>query len=224
MLAKSFNPCIAPRNYIITIYISITSILTTQVLLKSGDIETNPGPKKSSAIKFCHWNLNRLAAHGFVKVPLIQAFITTHNFDIVYLAETFLDSTIPHDDENININGYSLLRVDHPNNIKRGGICLYFKESLPLINRSDLSNMKECLVTEINVNNEKCFFTCLYRSPSQSHEELESFCSSLDFLLSNINDQHPACSIVIGDFNAKCSKWCTADKNNIAGILSRKAC
>ena len=45
MLAKSFNPCIAPCNCIIAIYISITSILTTQVLLKSGDIETNPGPK-----------------------------------------------------------------------------------------------------------------------------------------------------------------------------------
>ena len=175
MPAKSFNPCIAPCNYIITTYISITNILTTQLLLKSGDIETNPGPKKSSAIKFCHWNLNGLAAHGFVKVPLIEAFITTHNFDIVCLAETLLDSKIPHDDENININGYSLLTVDHPNNIKRGGICMYFKESLPLIIRSDLSNMKECLVTEINVNNERCFFTCLYRSPSQSHEELESF-------------------------------------------------
>ena len=83
---------------------------------------------------------------------------------------------------------------------------------MPLIRRSGLSNMKECLVTEINVNNEKCFFTCLYRSPSQSHEELESFCPSLDSFLSNINDQHPACSIAVGDFNTKCSKWCTSDK------------
>ena len=89
MFAKSFNPYIAPCNYITTIYISINSILTIQVLLKSGDIETNTGPKKSSAIKFCHWNLNGLAAHGFVKVPLIEAFINTHNFDIVCLAETF---------------------------------------------------------------------------------------------------------------------------------------
>ena len=55
-------------------------------------------------------------------------------------------------------------------------------------------------------------------SSSQSHEELERFCSSLDSLLSNINDQHPACSIVIGDFNAKCSKWCTSDKDNTAGL------
>ena len=81
---------------------------------------------------------------------------------------------------------------------------MYFKESLLLLRRKDLGNMKECLVTEIIVNNEKCFFTCLYRSPSQSHEELESFCAILDSFLSNVNDQHPACSIVIGDFNAKC--------------------
>ena len=93
---------------------------------------------------------------------------------------------------------------------------MYLKESLLLIRRNDLSNLKECLVTEINVNNEKCFFTCLYRSPSQSHEELESFCSNLDSLPSNINYQHPACSIVIEDFHAKCSKWCTTNKDNTA--------
>ena len=51
--------------------------------------------------------------------------------------------------------GYSLLRVDHPNNIKRGGVCIYLKDTLPLIRRSDLSNMKECLVNGINVNNKK---------------------------------------------------------------------
>ena len=66
--------------------------------------------------------------------------------------------------------------------------------------------MREYLVTEINVNNKKYFFTFLYKSPNQSHEELESFCSSLDPLLSNINDQHPqhlAGSIGIGHFNVK---------------------
>ena len=86
---KSFNPCIALCNYIITICISITSILTTQVLLKSGEIETNPRPKKPSAIKFCHWSCNGLAAQDFLRVPLIEAFITTQNFDIC-LSETFL--------------------------------------------------------------------------------------------------------------------------------------
>ena len=95
---------------------------------------------------------------------------------------------------------------------------MYFKESLPQIRRSDLSNMKECLVTEINVNNKKCFFTCQYRSPNQSYEELESFCSNLNSLLSNINDQHSVCSIVIADFNAKCSKWYTTDEDDTVDL------
>ena len=120
-------------NYIITIYISITGILKTQVQLKPGDIETNPGLKKSSAIKFFPWNLNGLTAHDFVQVSLIEASITMHNFDIACLSATFLDSNISHNEECINISGYSLLRVNHPNSIKRGGVCLYFKESLPLI-------------------------------------------------------------------------------------------
>ena len=144
------------------------------ILLRSGDVETNPGPKKSSFIKFCHWNLNDLAAHDFLKVSLI-ALITTHNFDIICLSETFLDSTVSQHDENIMINGYSLLRADHPSNSKRGGVGLYSKEHLPLIRRNELSILRECLVTEIIVDNEKCFFTCLYRFPNQNHEELENF-------------------------------------------------
>ena len=75
------------------------------LLLLLGDIETNPGPKRSSNIKFCHWNLNGLAAHNFEKVPLVEAFIASNNFDLVCLSETFLDSTILNEDVNIQING-----------------------------------------------------------------------------------------------------------------------
>ena len=135
----------------------------------------------------------------------------------MFLSETFLGSTIPQNDEKINIKGYSLLRADHPGNSKRGGVCLYYKEYLPLIARNDISCMQECLVAELSMNNEKCFFTCLYRSPSQSYEELDTFSSNLDLLLSNINNNHPNCSILIGEFNAKFSKWCSSDKDNKAG-------
>ena len=92
-------------DYMFTIRYLINNV-KHPLLLLSGDIESNPGPKRSSNIKFCHWNLNGLAAH---------------------------DSTIPNEHVNMQINGYSLLRADHPNNIKRGGVCIYFKESLPLI-------------------------------------------------------------------------------------------
>ena len=45
--------------------------LKHMLLLESGDIETNPDPRRSSFIKFCHWKLNELATHDFVKMPLI---------------------------------------------------------------------------------------------------------------------------------------------------------
>ena len=73
-------------------------------------------------------------------------------------------------------------------------------------------------MAEIIVDNEKCFFTSLYRSPNQNHEELENFSSNLDLLISNINDNHPTCSILMGDFHAKSSIWCNSDKSNRAGI------
>ena len=58
--------------------------LKRMLLLESGDIETNLGPRKSF-IKFCHWNLNRLAAHDFVKMPLIEAFTKTHNDTMIMI-------------------------------------------------------------------------------------------------------------------------------------------
>ena len=60
--------------------------LKRMLLLESGDIKINPGPGRSSFVKFCHWNLNGLAAHNFAKIFLIEAFITTHNFDIICLS------------------------------------------------------------------------------------------------------------------------------------------
>ena len=83
--------------------------------------------------------------------------------------------------------------------------------------------MNECIVTEITVNNERCFLTtdqqvnypC--RSTSQNQEHFESFFENLVDVLSDINNQQPTCSILVGDFNAKLSKWCPSDKDNKAG-------
>ena len=99
------------------------------------------------------------------------------------------------------------MRVDHPSNKKRGGVCIYYKEHLPVIKRDDLCNLNECLGLEIRIGVEKCFFSCLYRSPSQGREEFESVCTDFDLLLSNINDLSPVCSVITGDFNARSTKW-----------------
>ena len=109
--------------------------LRIMLLIISVDTETNPCPKKQSCLKFFHWNLDGLAAHDFIKLPLIEAYIATNNFDIVCLSETFLDSSIPNDDHRINIAGYSLLRADHPSNTKKGSVCIYYKDFLPVIKK-----------------------------------------------------------------------------------------
>ena len=108
---------------------------------------------------------------------------------------------------------FNFNRADHTSNAKRGGVCIYYKEYLPLIRKVDICKLNECIVTEITVNNERCFLTCLYRSPNQNQEQSESFWENLIDVLSGINNQQPTCSILVGDFNAKLSKWCPSDKD-----------
>ena len=69
-------------------------------LFRCGDIEKNPGPKYSS-LTFYHWNLNGLTAHDSIKISLLQAYITQHNYDAIYLSETFLNSSIDSSDTRI---------------------------------------------------------------------------------------------------------------------------
>ena len=67
---------------------------------------------------------------------------------------------MPIDDDRLSIPGYSM-RADHPSNIKKDGVCLYYKQHLPIIRRDDISHLREYLVTKITVKNERCFLTCL---------------------------------------------------------------
>ena len=99
----------------------------------SGDIEENPGPKANSYdyLSICHWNLNSICAHNFIKLSL-GAYISFNKIDIICLAETYLDSSIPSDSDNLELPGYNFVRTDNPTNTKRGGFCIYYHNSLPL--------------------------------------------------------------------------------------------
>ena len=63
------------------------------LLLKHGDIEFNPGPKKKLAKCFscCHWNVNSILAHN--KLSLLTAYISALNYNLIPLTETYLDPT-----------------------------------------------------------------------------------------------------------------------------------
>ena len=76
---------------------------------------------------FCHWNLNSISSHNYVKISLLKAYITVHKFDIICLSETYLDSSTRPDDDNLEIEGYDIARADNPANTERGGVCIYYK-------------------------------------------------------------------------------------------------
>ena len=144
----------------------VFSVFFQNLLSQWVNIEENPGPKYSS-LSFFPLNLNGLTAHDCIKITLIQACITDQNFDIVCLSQTFLSSSIQNDDHKLKIDGYNLVRPDHPTDSKKGGIGIYYKEHIPLIRRDDLCTLDNCLITEIPLQSKKCFLTCVYRSPSQ---------------------------------------------------------
>ena len=116
----------------------------------------------------------------------------------------------------IQIEGYNLVRADHPDNIKRGGVCIYYKESLP-VRIKTLPYFKEALLLEMVNNNRKIIVSVIYRSPSQNNCEFESFITNFDYLLSEINKLKPSLAIITGDFNTRSPAWWTKDVHTTEG-------
>ena len=137
------------------------------LLLSHGDIEVNPGPKREiSKFSCCHWNVNSILAHD--KLSLIKSYNTVQKYDIICISETFLDSSA--NKSSLLIPGYHLLRADHPNNLKKGDVCLYFKENLSL-RQIETSYFSQCILCELTIQNKVGYIAVIYRSQSQSATE-----------------------------------------------------
>ena len=150
--------------------------------------------------------MNSISAHNYIKLSLLGAYLSTHRFDVICLSETYLDSDTSHEDANLEIVGYTLIRADHPSNTKRGGACLYYRNSLAfrLLN---IQCLEECINFEISFAGKVCNFISLYRSPYQSHNTFETFVDNLELNLDTIADKNPCLIVILGDFNAKPSNW-----------------
>ena len=167
------------------------------------DMTRTYSQKRNSWFNFpiCHWNLNSLTAHNFEKVNLLEACNTVYKFDIICSSNSFLDSSILTKSNNLKINGYKMIRPDHPNNVKKRGVCGYIRKSLPVRNFSN-SYLNECLTLQIATINRKGYVITLYRYPCQAFDEFDSFISSLEKLLI-ITGCDPHFVMLVGDINAK---------------------
>ena len=92
------------------------------LLIRSRNLDLNPGPKKSSSLTFFHRNLNGIAARDSAKISLIQSYAMSYNTDVIFLFETFSDSSTEAGDPKINIPGHNSLCSDRLSNTKRGGV------------------------------------------------------------------------------------------------------
>ena len=131
------------------------------------------------------------------------------------MSETYLDSSI--DDGSLEISGYCLIRSDHPSNKKRGGICIYYKNFLPL-KLTCVHLLDECIAFDLVISNKLCSFVALYRSPSQSQDNFETFPDNFEMTLDLVSKKNSFLLVVLGDFNAKLSQWHDKDSSTFEGI------
>ena len=223
LFSKGYVSKISRKLYIsifllFNILLGVLVWLCSCLIILSGDVEVNPGPKNSvsECLSICHWNLNSILAHDYSKLFLLKAYISVHKFDIICLSETYLDSTVPLDDVNLVISGYNLIRSDHPSNTKRGGVCLYYKNYLPL-RVLNISYLKECLNFELEIDDQSCNFIALYRSPSQSQDDFETFYDNFEMTSETLAQKRSFLTSIIGDFITKSCNWYSYDKTSLGG-------
>ena len=64
--------------------------LQSLLILLSGDVEINLGPKRTpkAILSIYHWNLNSISAHNYAKWSLLRVYLVFHKFGIICPSET----------------------------------------------------------------------------------------------------------------------------------------
>ena len=162
-------------------------------LILSLDVHPNPGPVQHNNnfsggfLSFCNWNLNTLSKDNFYRTTLLEAHNANHGYDIISLCETSLNDAIQVP-ENI-LPGYKFHPCNRPYGERNGGVGIFYKETLPLRIRHDLS-FDECIVSELVFGRKKIFLTVLYRNPHSHANSIEfnSFLENLENLYLQIKN------------------------------------
>ena len=102
------------------------------------------------------WNLNLIAKDNFHRVSLIEAHNSIFNYDLISTCETCLNDSVELPET--LLDEYTCVHVNNPANTRRGGLGLFYKNSLPVVIRNDLS-FDESIVVELKFSR-TFFFYC----------------------------------------------------------------
>ena len=200
-----FLPNLIEAN-ILSPSVNLTQWLTFILLFLSNDIESNPGPYQNGFLKFMNYNINSIAKDNFQRINSIEAHNSLFNYDIISLCETSLNDSVEIPEP--LLENYTFIPKLNKDNTRHGGVGLFYKNSLPLKVRNDLS-FDESIVIELNFKRKKIFFTVLYRSPSIrcNSPEFDMFLTNFSNLYEIIKKENPFAVFFAGDFNAHSKLW-----------------
>ena len=129
------------------------------------------------------------------------------------------------DDVYLDIRAYYLVRADLPASTKRGGVCIYFRKSVPL-RISDIHFLDEFINFEMRLGDKVCNYISIYRLPNQSREEYEALADYLEPNLETIAKINTFLIVPLSDLKTKLSTWYENDitsyeSTKIDGITSQ---
>jgi len=139
---------------------SLSSSLLQLLLLRSGDIESNPGPTPNYEIKIIHLNARSIPKH------ISDIETECNKYDIITCSETWL---APHHTsaQTDLLHFHPPIRLDRPLNHSGGGVAIYVKRHLFCKHRPDLHVPGlEAVWIETKINKETILIGSFYRQTS----------------------------------------------------------
>ena len=91
---------------------------------------------------------------------------------------------------------------------------MYYKEHIPFIRRDNLCTLDNCLVAELFLENEKSSLPVSIVCQVKLSTNLKIFEQTFlywTFLIDNISNELLLVSVITGDLDTTCSKWCNKD-------------
>ena len=136
--------------------------LPVKLIILSNDVHLKPGAHfQNNVFNFMSWNTNSLAKGNFQRVRLIEAHNSIFNYELISICKTSLNDSVGLPET--LLDDYTFVPANKPGNTRHGGVELFYKNSLAVIVRNDLS-FDESIVVEVKFGRKKRFFTVLYRS------------------------------------------------------------
>lgn len=141
---------------------------------------------------FGHINARSLIGH----IVELKDYLYQTNFDLFAISETWLTPAVS--DNDVAIDGFTIIRADRCQTKRGGGVCLYIKNTLKYnkLNYNHTATFEQLWINVI-IKNKTIIFGVVYKPPISNCNQ---FIDNFEDVVSEINElSYPI--ICVGDFN-----------------------